>query len=135
MAYTHQRITIVRISRPKAFSINDELQWFGSSLGLFGERDKDKSCFRLFISLMKASRRGEPMTSNELSDELQLSRGTVVHHLNKLMEAGLVTHNRGKYMLRVTNLELLVEEVERDMARTLLELKQIAKDIDSQLRS
>ena len=56
MALIQQRITIIRMRRPETPSLNEELQWFGSSLGLFNLRDKDKSCFRIFIELLKATK-------------------------------------------------------------------------------
>ncbi|MBW2999318.1 ArsR family transcriptional regulator, partial [Candidatus Woesearchaeota archaeon] len=62
--------------------------------------------------------------------KLHLSRGTVMHHINKLMEAGIVISQRGKYILRVGNLEAVVEELQKDINRTCEDLKQIAKEID-----
>ena len=53
MAIIRQRITIINVRKPALRTINDELQWLGSSLGLFNLRDKDKSCFRIFIELLK----------------------------------------------------------------------------------
>jgi hypothetical protein len=49
MLIKHQKITIVNVRRPSERNINHELQWLGTSLGLFNLRDKDKSCFRLFL--------------------------------------------------------------------------------------
>jgi len=58
MAYIRQKITIISMNRPAQKNINQELQWFGSSLGLFNLRDKDKSTFRVFIELLKATKSG-----------------------------------------------------------------------------
>lgn len=127
------RITIVSVSKPVRQNINDELQWFGSSLGLFGLRDKDKSCFRIFIELLKSTKAKKPMTSDELAHNLHLSRGTVVHHLNKLMEAGIVVNYHNKYLLRVENLGALIEELRKDIKRTVDDLSEIAEDIDKLL--
>ena len=55
MAFIHQRITIVKIRKPVTTDVNEELQFLGNSLGLFNLRDKDKSCFRVFIELLKAA--------------------------------------------------------------------------------
>ena len=41
------KITIISAKKPKESDINEKLQWFGGSLGLFGIRYKDKSCFRV----------------------------------------------------------------------------------------
>ena len=130
MYISQQRITIINVRKPAYRNINDELQWFGTSLGLFNLRDKDKSCFRIFIELLKAARTKKGLTSDELAEKLKLTRGTVIHHLNKLMESGLVIHSKNQYLLRVDNLKALIEEVEKDIQRTTTDLKKIAEDID-----
>lgn len=129
MRITHQRITIIRARKP-ARTLNDELQWFGNSLGLFNLRDKDKSCFRVFIELLKAAKLDKPLTSEEIALKLNLTRGTVIHHINKLMESGIVVHQKNKYMLRVNNLEILIDEIRKDAERTLDDLRRVAKEID-----
>ena len=128
-----QRITIIRISRPRGHNINDELKWLSHSLGLFGERDKESSLYRLFVELIKSSRRGQALTSDELAYRLNLSRGTIIHHLNKLLESGIVITDHNRYVLRVSNLEVLVDELKQDIRRTLDNLKSIAKEIDEEL--
>ncbi|MEK6984440.1 MAG: HTH domain-containing protein [Nanoarchaeota archaeon] len=133
MVYIRQRITIVNIRKPTERNVNQELQWFGSSLGLFNLRDKDKSCFRVFIELLKSAKAGTLLTSDELAAKLDLSRGTIVHHINKLMEFGLVIHEGNKYILRVDNLRTLIEEVEKDFKRACEDLKEVAKEIDEVL--
>lgn len=132
MVIISQRITIVKIRRP-AKNVNDELQWFGNSIGLFNMRDKDKSMFRIFIELLKSTRAKQYLTSDKIADKLQLSRGTVIHHVNKLMAAGLVVNERNRYLLRVDNLEELVDELRTDIARTMDDLKKVAENIDKML--
>ncbi len=129
-----QRITIIKIRRPVTQNLNEELQWFGTSLGLFNLRDKDKSCFRIFIELLKATKHNKNISSDELADHLGLSRGTVIHHVNKLMETGLVVHEGKGYMLRVNNLSALIEELEEDIERTCTSLKRIAQEIDDKMK-
>lgn len=129
----HQKITIINIRKPAVKNINQELQWFGTSLGLFNLRDRDKSCFRIFIELLKAAKYKIPLSSDELAYRLSLSRGTVIHHINKLMDAGIVIYYKNRYMLRVDNLEALIDEVEKDIKRTCENLKSIAKEIDTTL--
>jgi len=133
MRFFHQRITIVNIRKPSKVNINQQLQWFGTSLGLFNLRDKDKSCFRIFIELLKAAKRKKPLSSDELAYKLALSRGTIIHHINRLIESGLVVHENNKYMLRVDNLQQLIKEVEKDIKRTCDDLKEIGEDIDKWL--
>ncbi len=129
------RITIIRSeSTPKSTDINELLQWFGGTLGLFNQRDKDKSCYRIFVSLLAAVKENKPgLSSDELALRTRLTRGTVIHHLNKLMEAGIVVNKRGKYSLAVDNLEELVEQIRLRLNRTLDGLKAISSIIDEKL--
>ena len=133
MAYIRQRITIVNIRKPSEHNVNQELQWFGSSLGLFNLRDRDKSTFRVFIQLLKSAKQKQTLTSDELAARLGLSRGTVIHHINKLMEAGMVIHEGNKYVLRVDSLKSLVDEVEKDFKRACEDLKEMTDQIDERL--
>ena len=128
-----QRITIMSIRKPVQKNVNQELQWLGSSLGLFNLRDKDKSCFRVFIELIKNAKLGKPLSSDEIAYSLGLSRGTVVHHLNKLLDSGIVVEAERGYILRVSNLRDLINEVEKDLERTLSELREMAEVIDKSL--
>jgi predicted transcriptional regulator len=133
MVYIRQRITIVNIRRPAGHNVNQELQWLGSSLGLFNLRDKDKSCFRIFIELLKSTKARQSLTSDELAGRLTLSRGTIIHHVNRLMESGLVLHEGNRYILRVENLKSLIDELEKDIKRSCEDLKEVAKQIDNRL--
>ena len=133
MAYIRQRITIVNIRKPAEHNVNQELQWLGSSLGLFNLRDKDKSCFRIFIELLKSAKQKHSLTSDDMAIKLSLSRGTIIHHVNKLMESGFVVHEGNTYILRVDNLKSLIDEIEKDIKRTCDDLKDIAEEIDERL--
>jgi predicted transcriptional regulator len=128
-----KKLTIVKIRKPAKKLINKDLQWFCQSLGLFSARDKNSSCFRIFIELLKAAKLHRPVSSDELAFRLNLSRGTVVHHLTNLISSGLVVVEKGKYILRVSNLEELIDEIRRDTDNVFLNLKAIARDIDTEL--
>lgn len=127
------KITIVSSPAPTSNNLNEKLMWLGGSLGLFGKRDKDKSCFRIFIELLKYARKNMPISSDELALRLGLTRGTVVHHINRMMDAGLIVVHENRYFLRVSNLKALVESVKKDLEQNLNEIKQIASDIDELL--
>jgi len=128
-----RRITIVKVNKPVEKDINKELQWLGHSLGLFNMRDKDQSCYRLFLELLKSAKKGEALSSDELAERLNLTRGTIIHHLNKLLDAGMVIHQKRKYLLRVDRLERLIEELQRDLQATCRTLREVAIDIDKML--
>ena len=126
-----RRVTVVRIRRGAEGNVNADLQWLGNSLGLFGLRDKDSSCFRIFITLVKKA--DNPLSSDDIAERLDLSRGTVVHHLIKLMDSGIVVREKEGYILREQSLLRLIEDVKRDTESVFAELKEVAKEIDERI--
>lgn len=130
---SYRKVTIIRIKKPQRKDINTELQWFGASLGLFNMRDKDRSCYRIFVELIKATKKGDGLSSDEIAYKSGLSRGTVIHHINKLIDSGLVISERGKYLLKKEALRGLVNEIEEDLNKTLSEIKEIANDLDGRI--
>jgi predicted transcriptional regulator len=127
------RITIIKIHRPESNDINEELQYLGHSLGLFNERDKDKSCYRIFLTLLKALKTKTQLTSDDIASLTHLSRGTVIHHLTRLMEAGIVSSQKNYYILAVDNMQELVELTRKNLNKTFDKLNTIAKNIDKKL--
>jgi len=130
MDYVYRKITIIKSKKPVNTGINDNIRWLGGSLGLFNLRDKDSSCFRIFIELLKAVKNDTNLSSDEIAEKSKLTRGTAVHHLNRLIQSGLVISEKNKYQLRERNLSVLIEEIRKDMNRTLDDLKKIAEEID-----
>ncbi len=128
-----QKITMVRSAKPVKKNLNEDLQWLAISLGLFNLRDKDRSLFRIFIELIKGTKKNQSLSSDELAEKLGLSRGTVMHHINKLMQKGLVISERNKYMLRVQSLQQLIDELERDSKRIFEDMREVASDLDKSL--
>lgn len=127
------KITILKLRRKEDGNINQELQWLGNSLGLFNLRDKDSSCFRVFITLVKNARRDKTETSDDIAEQLHLSRGTVVHHLTKLMDTGIVIRIKGGYILREPNLQNIVRDIKTDMESIFRELQEVAEEIDQRM--
>ena len=127
------RVTIVNIRLPRRADINTELQWFGGALGLFGDRDKDSSCFRIFVALVRATRNNQGLSSDDIAQQTTLTRGTVVHHLNKLQDAGLVTHNELRYHLVGNSLQSALKNVHEEINDAFTVLDAVAKDIDEKL--
>ncbi len=134
MVLNEQRITIIMVRKGRNRDINEKIKWIGHSLGLFGIRDKDSSCYRLFVELLKSSRTSEPLPSDEFAYRLGLTRATVIHHMNKLIESGIVVSQHNKYILRVNRLEQLIEELRKDMRRAMDELADTAKQVDEEMK-
>ncbi len=128
-----QRITIIHVRKNTDSNVNEKLQWIGNSLGLFNTRDKNQSCFRIFIVLLKHAKRGQIISSDYIADALGLSRGTVVHHLDSLRGTGLVMREKGGYILRENSLEGVLHFIKRDVAATIDSMLDIAREVDERL--
>lgn len=127
------KLAISTVKKPIKNDLNYEIQAFSDCLGLFTHRDKEKSCFRVFIELLKNSKKGKAMSSDELAYKTNLSRGTVVHHLNRLIASDLVVHSKNKYILKEPSLAELVTNLQRDANAIFSELLVLAKDLDEKL--
>lgn len=128
-----QKVTLIKIRTYHDDNINEELKWFGNSLGLFGLRDRDSSCFRIFITLVKSSRKNDPISSDQIAEKLNLTRGTVVHHLKKLMDSGIVLREKEGYLLRENSMENIVKDIQRDIQSIMADLENVAKEIDEKI--
>ena len=128
-----KRVKEIRIINSKALpdrELNEELQFFSSCLGMFGKRDKEKSCFRIFVHLL---RENDSLSSEELAQMSNLSRATVIHHASRLIDSGLVEKRDNVYFLRFRRLEDLTRDIERDVSSTFKKLKEMAREIDKEM--
>lgn len=132
----HFKLTIIRGRHPPAdigSDVNRELQWFCTSLGLVGNRDKNLSMFRIFIAIIKAQQRSSELSSDAIATETNLTRATVIHHLSKLQSAGLVREEHERYALAVTSTEALVKHLRDEVEQSMAELERVSKRIDEKL--
>ncbi|MCK5450062.1 winged helix-turn-helix transcriptional regulator [Candidatus Pacearchaeota archaeon] len=122
------RILNVDFSRKRV--LNEELQMFSHCLGMFNKRDKEKSCFRIFVHLLEEK---GYLSSEQLAKRSNLSRATVIHHIGRLIDSGLVMKKEQGYFLRFDSLEDLTREIEKDVCSTFKRLRKISKRIDEGL--
>jgi predicted transcriptional regulator len=125
-----RRITIIDSDSDDILELNDKIQSFSNSIGMFNDRDREKSCFRIFVNLLKENK---PLSSDEIAEKSRLSRGTVIHHIIRLRSSGVVVKKDNKYMLKTNNLEDLTNEIEKDLLSTMEKIRKISKEIDKEL--
>lgn len=127
-------IKLIKIRQFPKKEINEELLWTAESLGLLTKRDKDKTCYRLFIELIKSSKNKEMLTSDELANRLELTRATVIHHLKNLIKLGLVKHIDNRYILCSDNLVDLIKEIDNNYKKTIKQILTVVQSIDNELK-
>ncbi|MBU0953251.1 MAG: hypothetical protein KKA90_02415 [Nanoarchaeota archaeon] len=127
----HHRELILRDKRPPAEKhLDTDLTWFCHAFGFQEPRDKGEVAIRLFHEFLDAAREGRQLTTKELMEHHDLSRGLTVYYLNKFIARGLVQRLGNKYELRHTNLENVVDELEKDASRTFATIRGIARELD-----
>jgi len=122
------------IKPPKKVDEEKDIEWMCRSLSLFTNRDADMNAYKIFRALLQSSKNNEPVSSTILAGDLKLSRGTVLFHLQKFSQAGLITRVKGrKYTLRKTNLEETIEAMMKDIEGMFERIRKVASEIDKEL--
>ena len=130
---SHASYIINDVKLPHRKNLENDLEWIARSLGLIGARDKEKSAMKIFKVLVRSAGDGTNLRSDGISNDVHLSRGTVVSHLNHMMACGLTVRRDNRYELRVRSMERTVDEIEKDICRVLRNIKEIARDADEYL--
>lgn len=127
------KITLLKISPPSKPDLNTRLQFFSQSLGLFGSRDKEKSCFRIFIALIEAKKASRMLSSDEIAEKANLTRATAIHHLKNLEEHGLIKQEQKRYALRCNSFSALIQQLEKESQGLFENLEEVAEELDKKL--
>lgn len=126
------QIVVRRIERPRIETAAHELNWICQSLGFFEPIDKGKTAATVFKEILSSSENGKLLTSTELAERVQMSRGSVINHINNLLRAGLITRHGRYYAPRADTISRTIEEVESDIEHIFTRMKKIAKDLDDE---
>lgn len=127
------KLTIKRFERPYSNEFDEEFRYLCKALGFFEPIDKDKTASKIFKEILLSTQKGRGVSSTELSNSLEMSRGAVINQLNNLLDAGLVMKQGRDYIARSKSMFRLMDELERDVDRVFEELKFSAKDLDNRL--
>jgi len=127
-------VLLKKIRSPAPGDIDEDIDFISKSFGYFSQRDKQDSAGKIFRILVKeACGNDEGVSSDDIADELALSRGAIVHHLNSFISTGLVIKEYNKYRLRSGSLQKSIEEIKEDIDRIFKQMEKIAVEIDEKL--
>ncbi|MEW6036425.1 MAG: hypothetical protein AB1529_07480 [Candidatus Micrarchaeota archaeon] len=105
-----------------------ELDYIYACLGLGDERDHvGRAVFR---ALVRASTRGEGISSRDIMHLSEVSQAAVIYHLNLFQRTGLAIKEGRNYYLRAHTLSETLEEMESDISRRFSHLKEMARKIE-----
>ena len=127
-------IILKKIRMPAVGNLNNDIDYICKSFGYFSQRDKEETAGKIFRLLVKeTSRNSKGLSSDQIADKLNLSRGAIVHHLNNFISTGLVIKEHKTYRLRSPSIQKSIEEIIEDTNRIFNQMLKIAKDIDDKL--
>jgi predicted transcriptional regulator len=124
---------ILDVRLPPTADFDGDVEWMCRCFGFLESRDKEKTAAKIFKALLGAMKEGKGLSSDELAEKIGLTRGTMVHHLNKLIQSGLAIHREGRYELRGASLRRTVQEIKRDISRIFENVEHVAQSIDENL--
>lgn len=124
------RLVIRRIEPPFSHDLEKELEWICQSFGFFEPIDKDKTAAAVFREVVAATEKGLALTSTAIAEQVGMSRGAVINHLNNLLRSGLITKHGRYYSSRSKSMYRTIQEIEEDIDRIFEKMKERAKEID-----
>lgn len=119
------------VSEKKDAVADGELVSLCRKMRLMSERDTDATLPQV-LKVMMLHSRGQPVGGSELSELSGINRITIIHHLKRLENAGLVQRQESKYVLRVRSAEDMILEFRKDMERSFAEMDELAREFDEQ---
>jgi predicted transcriptional regulator len=128
-----KQFVIRKLREPTEKQLDKDIEWVCNSFGFITPRDQDKTAFKILKALIKAAKEGKGLTSEELTELVEPTIGSVIYHLKKLMKAGLVVKLDSTYELRMSSLLTTIEEIEKEISMTLADIKKVAEDIDNKV--
>lgn len=118
-----------RVGAPDASAALDGLYEFCRTLHLVNSRDVDGTVTEV-VRAMVTHGRGSPVGSSRLAAATRINRVTIIHHLRRLEEAGVVVRQDHKYALRARGFGELVDQMRRAQLQMLARAELLADALD-----
>lgn len=111
--------------------IDIELASLCKMMRIMSDRDTDGTLPQV-LKIMMVEGRGKPVGGSDLSRISGINRITIIHHLGRLEDAGLVRRAEGKYILKIQSAEDMLMEFRKEMEKHFSEMDEMARLIDEQ---
>ncbi len=123
-------ITLRDLEKPLKAGVEADLDWFCKSLGFVSSRDADETASRIFRSIVLSACVEKELTSQNIAEQINISRGAVLAHIKNYMDSGLIIQKKTRYILRRKSLNGTLEELELDAGRLFQNIKKFAQELD-----
>ncbi|MFH1306622.1 MAG: hypothetical protein ABIH83_03125 [Candidatus Micrarchaeota archaeon] len=126
-------LTLVKSKRasPAALTEEDELERLCRSIRLVSRRDLDGTVTTVIRTMLEESA-DSPIGSSELAGLARLNRITVMHHLKRLENAGIVQRKQHKYLILPSGFSEIVRRMRGEMDMMMNEAEVLAERIDDE---
>ncbi len=124
------KIVIRDVERPDSKNPNAMIRWFLAVFDLGDNNEANSIEAQILGEFVRAGYRGEGISSSELLLKPPVARSTVIYHLNRLMELGILVKRGRKYYLRATEMSKVMEEIEYDLEREMQRMIDMAREFD-----
>lgn len=128
-----ERLVIRFVERPDSEDPEKIIRWFCEVLGLSSGNANNNIEEQILKSFIDAAQQDKGLSSSELKLDTTLARSTVIYHLNRFIESGLLIKKGRKYYLRASEMQKAIEEIEYDVNREMRRLLDTAKMFDRML--
>ena len=123
-------IIIRSVEKPRDNHPQVLIKWFCEVFGLANDDEDNGIEEQILLRFAKAAYQGHGISSSELKLDKDIARSTVIYHLNRLMDMGLITKQGRKYYLRANEMSKVIEELEYDINREMMRMLDAAHEFD-----
>jgi predicted transcriptional regulator len=129
-----QQIFLKNLDAPfeKEKDLNNNISWICESFCLSSGRDINNIAAQVFKEIL-AKQRAVLVSSNYLSDEMDLSIGVVNYHLRNLIDSGFLFRKKKSIFIRGGCLKYAVQELRKDTELFFDRMESIAEKIDEKM--
>lgn len=123
-------IIIKAVDKPKSDDPDDFIKWFCKVFGLESEFDDKENIEEILLKeFIKAAYYGKGLSSGEISLS-NVPRTTIIYHLNRLIDTGMIVKKGRRYYLRASEFSDVIDEIEYDVNREIMKIKDIADEFE-----
>ncbi|HDN82037.1 MAG: replication/maintenance protein RepL [Methanomicrobia archaeon] len=127
------KVTIKDEEPPFERDVDKYIKFLCDVLGLSTGRDTDNTTCKVFKKIVVHSSRRGVTTTKDICEEINMSRGSVVNQINKMIEAGMLRKEGNYYVLRRKNLIRTIWEIREDILRMFEKIEEIAEELDEEI--